>query len=125
MKRAVLFGASGLVGNALLHLLLAEVVYTDIIAFGRSALAFDHLRLHSRTIDFRHLEECQEYRRGEAFGARISPLLTHLMIGPFRVFRPVQAKDVAAAMIHVSRQEIDGNHIYPSDEISRLAHLRK
>ncbi|KQL46139.1 hypothetical protein AN963_14220 [Brevibacillus choshinensis] len=221
MKRAVLFGASGLVGNTLLHLLLAEEVYSDIIAFGRSALAIDHPRLHFRTIDFHHLEECQEwlsgsdvfcclgttmkkagsreafrevdytypleiarlsslagarqfliitamgadshssffynrvkgdlenalqqlrlpalhifrpslllgnrqeYRRGEAFGARISPLLTHLMIGPFRVFRPVQANDVAAAMIHVSRQEIDGNHIYPSDEISRLAHIRK
>lgn len=67
----------------------------------------------------------QEYRRGEAFGARLSPLLVHLMIGPLRVYRPVQASDVAAAMLHVSLQEIDGNHVYPSDEISRLAQISK
>lgn len=221
MKRAVLFGASGLVGKALLHLLLAKKDYTEVVAFGRSTLAIDHPRFQSRTIDFHHLEACkewlsgsdvfcclgttmkkagsraafrevdytypleiarlsslanarqfliitamgadsdssffynrvkgdlenalqqlqlpalhifrpslllgnrQEYRRGEAFGARLSPLLVHLMIGPLRVYRPVQASDVAAAMLHVSLQEIDGNHVYPSDEISRLAQISK
>lgn len=61
MKRAVLFGASGLVGSALLQLLLQDDSYTEIVSFGRRAPDVEHPRLTSRTISFSNLGECQEW----------------------------------------------------------------
>lgn len=53
MKRAVLFGASGLVGSALLQLLLQDDSYTEIVSFGRRALDARHPRLTSGRSPFR------------------------------------------------------------------------
>lgn len=60
MRRAVIFGASGLVGKELLRLLLAEETYTEVISFGRSKLAIQHPRLDTRAVDFLLLDECRD-----------------------------------------------------------------
>lgn len=221
MKRAVLFGASGLVGSALLLLLLQDDSYTEIVSFGRRALDIEHPRLISRTISFSNLGEYQEWlpksdvfcclgttiktagsreafrlvdhtypleiarlslaagasqflvitamgadssssffynrvkgelehdlkqlslpalhifrpslllgdrrehRLAESFAARLAPLLTPLLIGPFRTYRPVQAADVAKAMLYAARKDDGGQHVYPSDKIALLAAASK
>ena len=56
-KTALIAGASGLVGQHLLHLLLHSEVYDHIIAIVRSPLNNQHPKLIEHIIDFDKLEE--------------------------------------------------------------------
>ncbi|UED76138.1 NAD(P)H-binding protein [Brevibacillus sp. DP1.3A] len=64
MKRAVLFGATGLVGRALLQLLLEDDAYGKVIAVVRNELPFTHPRLQTVVIDFRQLGDCRPFLEG-------------------------------------------------------------
>jgi putative NADH-flavin reductase len=46
MKRALILGATGLVGNALLNLLLESDRYSEVVAVVRNPLAIAHPKLH-------------------------------------------------------------------------------
>jgi uncharacterized protein YbjT (DUF2867 family) len=52
MKTAVLIGASGLIGNFLLHNLLAESSYQKVIILVRRLLPIEHKRLQQIVTDF-------------------------------------------------------------------------
>jgi uncharacterized protein YbjT (DUF2867 family) len=53
--RAVLAGASGLVGSHLLRLLLANSQYSDVTALVRKPLAVEHPKLSQRVVEFSQL----------------------------------------------------------------------
>lgn len=63
-KTALLFGASGLVGNQCLHQLLEHPAYSRVIAFGRRRLEVEHPHLEQHIIDFDRLEDYAPLLRG-------------------------------------------------------------
>ncbi|MCB0588438.1 MAG: oxidoreductase, partial [Phaeodactylibacter sp.] len=56
-KTALLFGASGLVGNQCLLQLLGHPAYRKVISFGRRKLELEHPRLEQHVINFDNLEK--------------------------------------------------------------------
>ncbi len=67
------------------------------------------------------LGERDEERTGEEVAAKIMQPLSKLMIGPLSKYKPIEAEDVAKAMVQTALQNKGGNHIYPSDKIARIA----
>lgn len=59
-----------------------------------------------------------EARAGERIGIAVFSALAPLMIGPARKVRPVQAKDVAAAMLTSAGRETPGVNVTESDQIA-------
>jgi uncharacterized protein YbjT (DUF2867 family) len=55
MKTAIIAGASGLVGSALLPMLLAHPEYSRVISLGRKKLPIVHTKLEQRVVDFNDL----------------------------------------------------------------------
>lgn len=54
-KTAIVIGASGLVGNELLHLLLNDKNYIEVKVFVRKELNLQHLKLKQVVVDFNNL----------------------------------------------------------------------
>jgi uncharacterized protein YbjT (DUF2867 family) len=67
--------------------------------------------------------ERQEVRAGERAGIFIGRMIAPLMIGPLRKYRPIDADDVAAAMLYAANHDVPPGAV-ESDEIERLAHLQ-
>lgn len=63
----------------------------------------------------------QENRPGERFGILFTRLLTPILVGGLRRFRPVHARTVAAAMVGAARAGGPGRHVYTFDDIVRLS----
>ncbi|ALD21645.1 NAD-dependent epimerase/dehydratase family protein [Hymenobacter sp. DG25A] len=214
-KTALIAGASGLVGQHLLPLLLASDRYAKVISIGRRTLPLVHPKLEQRIVDFNQLEDqrlaliaddvycClgttmkqagskeafykvdylyvvklaalaagnfaaqfmvvsamgadagsaiyynhvkgemeaavrqtpfraihifrpslllgqrQEKRLGEQIGAVLMRLVSPLMVGPLRKYRPVSAEAVAQAMLGAAGQDGGGIRVHLSDEIAR------
>jgi uncharacterized protein YbjT (DUF2867 family) len=59
----------------------------------------------------------KEKRAGESLAQIIMPKLNFLLVGGLRKYRPVQAEDVAQAMVMAAQQELLGLHVHPSDKI--------
>lgn len=57
MSVALIAGATGLVGNNLLHLLLASKEYSKVISIGRRKVKIEHTKLEQYIVDFNNLEE--------------------------------------------------------------------
>lgn len=66
------------------------------------------------------LGEREEKRTGEAAGQVIGGLLSPLMLGPLRKYRPIAGETVARALCAIARADQAGRHIYLSDELERL-----
>lgn len=60
-KKALIVGASGLVGNSLLHLLLGSTNYEKVHALVRSSLSLADPKLNEVVCDFDRLEEVQTH----------------------------------------------------------------
>ena len=61
----------------------------------------------------------EEFRFGEKIGAIIAPILSPLLFGPMKKYRPVEAQSVARFMVRVAnKQPRLGNHIYESDVLT-------
>ncbi|HEX4600349.1 MAG TPA: NAD-dependent epimerase/dehydratase family protein [Gemmatimonadales bacterium] len=58
-------------------------------------------------------------RVGEGIAALLSPLVSWVLMGRLRAYRPIRAATVARAMVRVAREAPRGVHVYPSDEIAR------
>lgn len=70
------------------------------------------------------LGDRQERRTGEAIGQVLSPLLTPLMVGPLRRYRPVKAATIAQAMRRLAAEGTAGVRIVESDEIEEIGGRR-
>lgn len=64
-----------------------------------------------------------EHRPGERIGQVGSQILSGLMLGGLRKYRPIQAETVAAAMIAQSKKEVPGAEVLEYDALKRLAGL--
>lgn len=58
------------------------------------------------------LGERREFRRGEAYAQRFAPLLAKLAAGPLQRYRPVQADEVAEAMLRLALRGERGAHVH-------------
>lgn len=63
----------------------------------------------------------EEERTGEELATHIMKPLSHLMVGPLAKYKPVEAEDVARAMLFAAMQEREGTHIYLSDQLPGMA----
>jgi len=60
----------------------------------------------------------KESRPGERLGIAVGKLLTPVLVGPARRYRPIEALTVARAMAVLSRQPDPGVHVLESEEIA-------
>ncbi|HEX8176859.1 MAG TPA: oxidoreductase [Pyrinomonadaceae bacterium] len=67
------------------------------------------------------LGERREFRAGERMAEKAMKLFSFLLAGPLKKYRPVPARDVAAAMIRVATQNPAGVNHFDSDRISGIA----
>jgi uncharacterized protein YbjT (DUF2867 family) len=65
------------------------------------------------------LGDRQEERPGEKAAQNMSGVLSALMVGPLKKYKPVEARKVANAMLAVAAQERKGKQILESDELQR------
>jgi uncharacterized protein YbjT (DUF2867 family) len=65
MKTALLFGASGLTGSALLEVLLTDNRYAHVKVFNRKKTALAHPKLEEIIVDFDHLDLVSEKMKGD------------------------------------------------------------
>jgi uncharacterized protein YbjT (DUF2867 family) len=61
-----------------------------------------------------------ESRPGERIGIGMMSALSFLMIGPLRKYRPIEAAQVARAMIRTALRGARGVHVYESDEVAAM-----
>ncbi len=66
------------------------------------------------------LGQRQEFRRGERMAQVIVPLIAPLLMGKWRKYKPVEAKELARAMIRATNSGLSGFHIYEYDGIKNL-----
>jgi uncharacterized protein YbjT (DUF2867 family) len=64
-----------------------------------------------------------EKRPGEEIGIAAARLVSGVLFGPARKYRPIKAETVARAMIVVAREGSPGAHVYNADEMEGLATL--
>lgn len=62
--KALIIGATGLIGSELTKLLLATDIYSEIVIFTRRSTGISHPRLKEYQIDFNKPEEWKEHVRG-------------------------------------------------------------
>lgn len=62
-------------------------------------------------------------RLGEEIAQALMPRLNFLLVGFLKKYRPVQALDVALAMLYAAMQDGAGVCLHPSDKIAREARL--
>ena len=65
MKTAIIIGASGLTGKALLYQLLQDDTFSRVTIFVRKELAISHNKLNQQVIDFNNLNSYKEYIKGD------------------------------------------------------------
>lgn len=61
-----------------------------------------------------------EKRLGEQLSMALFRPLAWLLAGPWRKYRPIEARAVAGAMVRVARQSLGGFNVYESDRIQTL-----
>lgn len=60
-RSALIFGASGMVGNELLHLLISHPAYDSIVSLARREIDFEHPKLKQIKVDFENLDSHQSH----------------------------------------------------------------
>lgn len=65
--------------------------------------------------------ERQEKRTGETFGIAAMKLIRGTFIGPLRQYRPIEATEVAKAMVAAIRQGEPGVHVRTFEEMKKFA----
>lgn len=58
------------------------------------------------------LGERKEFRFGEKIASIISPILSPLFIGTFKKYKPIQANELAQAMLRIASSNRKGNNVY-------------
>jgi uncharacterized protein YbjT (DUF2867 family) len=65
MKTAIVLGATGLTGKALLSKLLLDSTYTSVKSFARKPIELEHTKLIQHTIDFNNLTNYKDLIKGD------------------------------------------------------------
>jgi uncharacterized protein YbjT (DUF2867 family) len=65
-KKAIIIGASGLIGSKLLNILLVKDGYDEVLSISRKKLKIVGAKLTQRVIDFDYLYDYQEFITGHA-----------------------------------------------------------
>lgn len=65
MKTAVVIGATGLVGNHLVHLLLGDDRFSKVIVFARRSLGLENVKLEEHIINFDQPSTWQHWVKGD------------------------------------------------------------
>jgi uncharacterized protein YbjT (DUF2867 family) len=71
------------------------------------------------------LGERKEYRFGERVGEKLLSVFKFLLVGGLRKYRPVQASEVAKAMVRMAKAKPQGVHVYECDRIKEIARYGK
>ena len=71
------------------------------------------------------LGDRKEDRTGEGLAQKFTKILRPLMVGPFRRYRPIKAKDVAKGMLHAAKSDTRGIELHSSEEIKKLARKKR
>ena len=66
-KTAIVFGASGLIGNLLLQKLISDNRYQKIILIVRKSINLEHQKLEEKIIDFNLIEEINSIQADEIY----------------------------------------------------------
>jgi uncharacterized protein YbjT (DUF2867 family) len=64
-KKAILLGASGLIGSNLLAQLLNNPNYSEVLAIGRKTLNIEHPKLKELIVDFDHIDQYSANVKGD------------------------------------------------------------
>ena len=64
------------------------------------------------------LGDRREFRLGERLAQGLSAVVAPLMIGGLKKYRPVEARQVAAAMRAVANLGLEGKHVFESDRLA-------
>jgi uncharacterized protein YbjT (DUF2867 family) len=59
-------------------------------------------------------------RPGERFAQQISKLLSFALVGPLKMYRPVEAEAVAFAMVEIAKEGWQGRHLFSSEMIRSI-----
>src|SRR6476659_5811101 len=86
-----------------------------------SAISFQSIHIFRPSM---LLGKRNEFRFGEAAGKGLMRPLSFLLVGPLRKYKPIQASDVAKAMVTSTKKDITGTHIYNYDEIKSIANAK-
>jgi uncharacterized protein YbjT (DUF2867 family) len=62
----------------------------------------------------------KEHRSGEKISQTIMPLFSFALIGKWSKYKPIEAENVAKAMISASKSGILGHHVYEYADMRRL-----
>lgn len=62
----------------------------------------------------------KEKRTGEAIAQGISNVVSFLLVGPLKKYKPIHAKTVAEGMLKIAKQGLNGFYIFESDQIKRI-----
>lgn len=100
-------GANPLSGN--FYLQLKGCVEEDVAAFPFEAI---HIFRPSILLGAR-----KEFRLGERLGQGLSKAFTFLMAGAWRKYRPIEASQVAHAMVEAANKEEPGVHVHEYDDM--------
>jgi uncharacterized protein YbjT (DUF2867 family) len=65
----------------------------------------------------------EERRIGERIAQFLAPLLSVLLVGKWRIYKPIQSNDVAKAMLAAGKSLKKGIFIYGYDDIKKLCSL--
>jgi len=107
-------GASPAAGN--FYLQLKGCVEEDV-----TALPFEAIHIFRPSL---LLGKREEFRFGERIAKAIIPALSFLFIGAWRKYKPINAADVAKAMVAAANKEHAGVHLYEYNEMEQLANMR-
>lgn len=67
----------------------------------------------------------EEFRLGERLAVLAAPIYSSLLVGSLKKYRPIQALDVAEAMIAVASKKLSSEQIIENDQILKLANSSK
>lgn len=62
----------------------------------------------------------EEFRLGERVAASFSGVLSPLFVGALRKYRPIEARDVAKAMVLTAQRDLAGSHVYESNQMASV-----
>lgn len=66
------------------------------------------------------LGDRKEKRLGEKIAIILSGIISPIMIGPLKKYKPIQATAIASGMLKIAKQDLNGFYIFESDQITKI-----